>query len=1049
MNFWREQKLSNRIEELAGHRYRGRLPIPSFQFLLDEKGEVGTRPPEAGDWSEIRVGETWKGRDLYAWLAADVQVPADWSGRQVVGRFDFGKTGHGGNFGFESLLFVDGIPYQGVDTNHQEVFFAEDAAGSQLSLRFRLWSGTEGGGKPVTQEHKLQRAELAWLDETVDDLYYTSKAAIRTTEVLDPQSPECSMLLQALDRAYLKLDWSRPGSESFYASAVEASDVLHSELKKLEKHHPVTVWCIGHTHIDVAWRWQLKHTREKAARSFSTVMRLMERYPDYVFLQTQPQLYEYIKQDYPEIYEQIKKRVKEGRWEAEGAMWLESDCNIPSGESLVRQILMGTRFLREEFGVECTYLWLPDVFGYSWALPQILRKSGLDTFMTTKISWSKYNRMPHDTFMWKGIDGTEILTHFITAGPPGAKSYTYNGNIVPNQMKGIWENYKDKDVNRELLHSYGYGDGGGGVNREMLEMRRRLNDMPGLPNIVTGRADEYFKRLQNTVKHSDQYVHTWDGELYLELHRGTYTTQAYVKRMNRKLELLYRETEWLCVMKEAVGAGKSSYPGQQLNEGWKIVLRNQFHDIIPGSSIGEVYEDCRIEYAEAERIVSKVRQQSVDELIVDASPGTVTVWNSSNWERMDEVRILAESGMDEGVWLDSQGNELPAQRSGDEWLVRTPLLPSMGNATITFHSSAESQTQLPASFHTMESGLLTPYYELNWNEYGQLTSIRDLVAEREVLSAGARGNVLQVFEDKPLTHNAWNIAPFYGEKMREVTELTEARIVEIGPMRAVVRFQWNYMDSTIVQDMIVYTHNRRIDFETKVVWNERMQMMKVAFPVHIRATEATYDIQYGNVKRPTHWNTSWDFARFEVVGHQWADVSEHGYGVSLMNDCKYGYDIKDGVMRLTLLRSPTFPDPLADRGDHVFAYSLYPHQGDWRQGDTVREAWALNNPLTYTRGASLSARDGAFSLFKLSADHVMIDAVKKAEDDDRIVLRLHEYMGARGKLTIESDALIASWQESDLMERPMGNIETESVMACNIEPYEIKTFLIDIKPKRG
>ncbi|GJM77454.1 hypothetical protein HMSSN036_96700 [Paenibacillus macerans] len=321
------------------------------------------------------------------------------------------------------------------------------------------------------------------------------------------------------------------GLRGVYDSLAAAEEQLTRAISALPKSSPVTVRCIGHTHIDVAWLWRLKHTREKAARSFSTVLRLMEMFPEYVFLQTQPQLYEYLKQDYPELYEQIKERVKEGRWEAAGGMWLEADCNLTSGESLVRQLLYGTRFLREEFGAECTYLWLPDVFGYSWALPQILRKSGFDTFMTTKISWNQYNRMPHDTFKWRGIDGSEVLTHFITTPQDGSFWwYTYNGNIEASSVQGIWDTYRDKEINKELLLSYGYGDGGGGVNREHLELRRRLEAMPGLPNVVTGRADEYFAKLHETVEKADRYVHTWDGELYLEYHRGTYTSQAYNKK---------------------------------------------------------------------------------------------------------------------------------------------------------------------------------------------------------------------------------------------------------------------------------------------------------------------------------------------------------------------------------------------------------------------------------------------------------------------------------------------------------------------------------------
>ncbi|MFC3884692.1 alpha-mannosidase [Bacillus songklensis] len=1039
--FWTEEKLEARITELGEYRYREAIPIPSFRFLIDENGDVGTRPPKSGEWGTIQVGDYWTGRDVYAWLQTDVEVPKEWNNREIVGRFDFGRTGEGNNSGFESLLYVGDRPYQGVDSNHIEVFFPNDAAGSSLNLTFRLWSGLEGGGIPTPQEHKIKKAELTLLDKTTDDLFFTGRAIIDTVKIFDQNRPERQMLLNILDRAFRLIDWSKPGSEAFYQSIAEAQDSLQSGLNEMEKNHPVTVRCIGHTHIDVAWLWRLKHTREKAARSFSTVLRLMEKYPEYIFLQTQPQLYDYIKSDYPEIYEQIQKRVAEGRWEADGGMWLEADCNVTSGESLVRQLLMGTRFLRDEFGTECKYLWLPDVFGYSWALPQILKKSGIDTFMTTKISWNQYNRMPHDTFKWRGIDGTEVLTHFITTPEPNQDwwFYTYNGQIRPDTVQGIWDGYRDKSFNQELLLSYGYGDGGGGVNREMLEMRRRLNDIPGLPKVETGRADEFFERLHERVEKTDQYVHTWDGELYLEYHRGTYTSQAYNKRMNRRLELLYRETEWLHVLAGTLGAQWNQYPQDELNKGWKIILRNQFHDIIPGSSIREVYEDSKIEYEEAEQLALVSWKDAAAAVAGDGSSHTFTVFNSAPWKRSDLVEIPA-SGIKQGIWKDANGHALQAVQTGEKWLVEVKNIPAMGFASIQFEATGSNQ-EMNVIFDLHPSGITTPYYEIQWNEDGQLVSIYDRKANREVLAKGRSGNVLQVFEDKPMRFDAWDIDLYYQQKMREITDLQSVNVIEATPLRSVVRFEWNYMDSVVQQDMILYADSRRIDFKTEVDWHEQNQLLKVAFPVSVRSTEATYDIQYGNVKRPTHWNTSWDYARFETVGHQWADLSERGYGVSLLNNCKYGYDIKDNVIRLSLIKSAVYPDYQQDQGNHTFVYSLLPHEGDWVEGNTVQEAWKLNNPLTYTNGSPIQPE---FSLFSCTVENVMIDAVKKAEDDDKIILRVHEFTGSRKSVEMNSDLRIQSWQECNLMEQGVGEPITGEKITFEINPYEIKTFLVDV-----
>lgn len=602
--FFTEEKLQKRIEELAFYRYRDAIELTEFQYQEDKSSAPGSAMPDSGPWRSMRLGQTWSGRDVYLWLQTTVTIPVDWRERTVVGLFDFGRTGGGNNSGFESLCYLDGLPYQGVDSNHTEVIFPAGKVGP-MGLAFHLWSGLEGGGPQRKQEHKIAQAAICWLDDPTDDLYFTARAVLESLEVLPPDRSERTDLLHALNASFRQVDWAYPGSDIFYASVQTARKQLEDALGALQKNEGVIIHTVGHTHIDVAWMWRLKHTREKTARSWATVIRLMERFPEFKFLQTQPQLYEYLKTDYPTLYRQIGEKVRNGQWEPGGAMWLEADCNIPSGESLVRQIIAGFRFFQTEFGVQCRYLWLPDAFGYNWALPQILTKAGIDVFVTTKISWNEFNRMEHDTFIWRGMDGSEILTHFLTT--PGSDSrYTYNGLVNARAVQGAWVEYQDKLINRDLLLAFGYGDGGGGVTREMLEMRRRLDTIPGIPHVRTARADNYLARLADHVASSDQYVHTWDGELYLEYHRGTYTSQSFVKRMNRLLEVLLRETEWLSVLSAMQHKDWSRYPEAALNEVWKILLRNQFHDIIPGSSIHEVYEDAREEYSRAQNLIKSL-----------------------------------------------------------------------------------------------------------------------------------------------------------------------------------------------------------------------------------------------------------------------------------------------------------------------------------------------------------------------------------------------------------------------------------------------------------
>lgn len=1037
--FLKDRKLDRRISELKQYRYRDAQTIQSFLSKEDEEKLVNPKvPTDYTGWGELKLGDYWSGRDRYLWMHKEIQIPESFQGKRVVGVFDFGKTGAGNNCGFEAMCYINEKPYQGVDLNHQEVFFQAEDMKQPISLTFRLWSGLEGGGVPREQEHRIMEAKIAWLDEKADDLYYLGTIMLETIKELADGSPEKYELRQALDEACHCIDWSYPGSEEFYESVHQADDLLNEAVDKMDKHSLVHVTCVGHTHIDMAWLWRLKHTHEKASRSFSTVLRMMEMFPEYVFLQTQPQIYQYIKEDFPEIYQGIKEKIKEGRWEADGAMWVEADCNLTSGESLTRQILLGSKFIKDEFGKDVQYVWLPDVFGYSWALPQILKKSGIDMFMTTKISWNQYNRMPHDTFKWKGMDGTEILTHFITTpepwNEPGSWFYTYNGLLTAKTVKGVWEAYSEKEMNQDLLISYGYGDGGGGVNRDLLERRRRLDKMPGLPSLKTGRAADYFAGLKEKVKNTSHYVHTWDGELYLEYHRGTYTSQGYNKRMNRKMELLYRRAEWLTAMQGIFAGDMKQAEQDTLRDGWHLILTNQFHDIIPGSSIHDVYEDCHKDYAKIESIADCVERE-FETNVVEEKEDTYTVFNASGWS-LDELAEIPETR--KGTFTDETGRELSAQRGENVTYVQVKDLPSMGYRRIFFTPGTGKEEN--SSFSVSGREIETPFYSISLNAYGQMERLYDKTFDREVLPKGTRANVLQMFEDKPIDNDAWDIDIFYQEKMREITDLTTFEVTECGALRMVIHMEWKYMNSTICQDMLLYRDDRRIDFKTYVDYHERQQLLKAAFPVDIRSTYATYDIQYGNVRRPNHWNTSWDQARFETVAHRFADLSERNYGVSLLNDCKYGYDIKDNLMRISLVRSGLQPDHLQDQGEHYFTYSLLPHGGDFVEGKTVQSAYQLNNPAKVVKGACKLGFDG---MFTLDNDAVEVDAVKRAEDQDALIIRFHEYTGSRQKVTLTPGFAYKSWTESDLRERPLGE-ECTGAIELELHPYEVKTIMLSL-----
>lgn len=1043
--FFTDKKLEKRIEELKDYRYQDIIQLKEFLVKEDTMGVVNPPvPTEFENWDTLRTGDVWRGRDRYLWMHKDIEIPQEWKDKKVVGIFDYGITRPGNIAGFESMLYVNGEMYQGVDINHKEVFFDKKFCGTTVSVTFRLWSGLDGGGIPSEQEHRVARADIGWLDEYADDLYYMGAMVLNTIENMDENNPLKHDLRSTLNEAYNCIDWSYPGSEQFYESVKRGSEILNEKINAMEKHSLTSVNCIGHTHIDVAWLWTLKHVREKCSRSFSTVLRLMEMYPEYIFLQSQPQLYAYMKEDFPELYAKIKERVAEGRWEAEGGMWVESDCNLTSGESLTRQILLGSKFLKEEFGQETEYLWLPDVFGYSWALPQILKKAGIKTFMTTKLGWNQYNRIPHDTFIWKGIDGSEVLTYLITTPDPWQDeeswNTTYNGNVLPVTVKGAWNAYREKNLNKEILMAYGYGDGGGGVNRDMLENIRRISRIPGNPTLKQEKAGEFFKNLHETIKNTKEYVPTWDGELYFECHRGTYTSQAYNKRMNRKMELLYRKAEWLTLMGGIKKGNLADAEQEKLTKGWKHILTEQFHDIIPGSSIHEVYEDSRKDYVYIENIAYEVEHESYKKILKNEN-NVYTVFNDSGWNRDEIIEI---PGLESGIYKDEEGTVLKTQRAKNATYVEIKDVPQMGYKVITFEANEECKTEENVSVFKMEyRNIETPYYLISMNEQGQIERLYDKIYSREVLPKGERANVFQMFEDKPLDFDAWDVDIFYQQKMREITDLVSLEVVECGSLQMIIRMKWKYMNSVISQDMVLYSNDRRIDFRTTVDYHEKQQLLKAAFPVDIRSTYGTYDVQYGNVRRANNWNTSWEYAKFETLAHRWADLSERNYGVSILNDCKYGHDIKDNVMRITLIKSAIYPDYAADQGIHEFTYSLLPHGGDFVEGKVVQEAFALNSPMSVVEGrADLKTK----SFFALDNEQVEIDAVKKSEDGKHVVIRFHEYAGARQKVTLTAGFAFETWAECDLRERIIGETKSsDQAIQVELTPYEIKTILLKVK----
>lgn len=1031
---YQNDKYYQQLQFLKKYIYANFQTVTTLFLAEDKRAKILSLPANLA-WKSIDIGDTWQGRDRYFWLKAQVKVPVLSADQHFILHLDLGRTGNGNNSGFESLLFVNGDPYQAIDSNHQDAYFDSQFSEQLLEITILLWTGLEGGGAHQIQHYALKDISAGVLNQTIRQCYVYLKLFYEIINELDEDEPLKYEYQRLLDWSLHQFDWGAMSAENigYYCQKINQNvrqfiDAHQGEKKRFK------ISAIGHTHIDVAWLWRLKHTREKTARSFATVLRLMSEYPDYQFFHSTPQVYQFIKQDYPALYEQIKKRIKEGRWEADGATWVEPDMNIPSGEALTRQFLYGSRFFEKEFNVKQTVLWLPDVFGYSWSLPQIMKGFGIDNFMTTKISWNDTNRMPHDTFSWKGLDGTGVLTHFITTidsqsdyRNPNNWMYTYNGDITPHTVFGSYHVYADKALNHDLLLAYGHGDGGGGSTREMIENISVLNKLPGLPVIENTRVDDYFRHLRQNIKRSRVSLPVWDGELYLEFHRGTYTSQARVKQQNRQLELAMRNLE-LSYVRALIERG-IDYPHHELNSIWQLILRNQFHDILPGSAIHEVYQDNQKEYQDAfERIAAL---NNAIEQVIETSSDHYTIRNNNAWTYTDYVMIPEKRS---GIFVGVGDERLNSQKIESGYMVQITV-PALQSVNIEFCPKSSQESTIPDVIET-KNRLENENYRIIWNSQGQLISIYDKHYQHEILSShNGLGNVLSVYEDRPLEYNNWNIDRDYDEKSM-VLKANRIRIID-GPFLKVAIFDYTYRDSKIQQKLIMKHDSRRIDFKTSINWHEHEYLLRTDFNTSVRATEATFDIQYGNVKRSTTNNTSWEAAKFETVAHKWADLSQHDYGVALLNDAKYGYNAKDGHLSLSLLKSGIYPDTDADQGHHQFTYSLLPHKGDFVQGNIEQEAMELNNHLVVRHGKELMTEP----ILAFEAKHpVALDAVKLSEDQKYFIIRLHEYAGEDQKIVLQPNFPFKSVHWARLDEKVLEPISIQNKrIVLQLKPYQIAT----------
>lgn len=1023
---------------LGGYRVRESRPVDGLTIAKRD----------SKDFMPFPQGAEWGEDAEHDWMDFKVTVvtPDDYRGRVAIS-IKTGRENMWEAINPQFVVWVNGRIEQAFDTKHTTLILEEKAVPGKTYEVF-----LQGYANSIPSGHGYAPSVPPRMTLTVDDvmgdveqLYYDLNVPYESA-LLEPDGcRDREQTLYTISDALNLLDLRNPFSHEFHISVAAARDFMHDKYYKplMDIEPEAYADVIGHTHIDVAWLWDLYQTRHKAVRSFATMLKLMEQYPDFKFMSSQAQLYQFVKEDQPELFERIKKAVAENRWEPEGGMWVEADCNLSGGEALVRQFLYGNEFFETEFGRRSKILWLPDVFGYSAALPQILKKSGIDYFFTSKLSWSEYNLSPYDTFTWKGIDGSEVLTHFTPSRDfTGNGSYeshsdlayftTYNAMINPSQIKGGWQRFQQKGVDNRFLVSYGFGDGGGGSSDWMIENARRMaGPVAGAPAVRQEFARDFFEKLEKRVA-GNKRLPKWSGELYLEYHRGTYTAMARNKRSNRKIEVELREVELWREYARIVGG--LSYPNDQLREIWRRMLTLQFHDILPGSSIKKVYDDSKEIYEDLFKELAAIKEKAISVIGAKLS-GDVLLFNSLSSTRDDVVWFDAPESA-KGL-KDASGRVYPIQRVAGRACAFVENLAPMTATPMWFTDAAEAEDAMSVTTEKFD----TPFFEGTFDAAMRMTSLVDKRCGRQIVKKGEALNRIVCYENRPHNYDAWDINIYYDERQWDVTDLVSAEVVAAGPVLTKIRCEYRFNNSKIVQHIVFYSAIDRIDFETYVDWKEQHHMLKAHFPVDVFYNEATYDIQYGNVKRATHKNTSWDVARFEVCAHKWADVSEAGYGFSLMNDCKYGHSVDENSMALTLLKSSTEPNPLADQEEHFFTYSIMPHAGDWRCAAVPEMAYMLNIPVTAAAG--VGGKGSLNSMFSVDCENVMIESVKHSLKGNGIVVRLYECYGERAHVTMTLGGKPNSVKLISLMEDEIADAAFDGkTVEFDVKPYEIVSFMI-------
>ena len=967
--------------------------IPLNVAAWDAPGEpVPIDEAMAGEYRPFAIGERWSRPWGTTWFRFSVDVPADLAGPELEAVIDLGFHPDAAGFQSEGLAWIDGQPVQGIHPRRSSLplphvgpgpftFYVEAASNPAFPgfAPSQLGSPATAGDKAL---YRLARASLCTRDEAVFHLLLDVDVLLGLARSLPANEARRIRVMRQLEAAFNVIDLADVG-----ATAADARRMLQPALglsARAGAHH---VMAVGHAHIDSAWLWPIRETKRKCLRTFASALRLMDDYPDYHFSCSQAAQYEWIERSQPQLFERIRDKVAAGQWHPVGGMWVEPDMNLPSGESIVRQLVAGQRYFEAKFGARSSVVWIPDVFGYPATLPQVFRQGGCDRFVTQKLSWNKQNVFPHSTFWWEGIDGSRVLTHF----PPVD---TYNAEVTPREMRYAEGNFKDHGWSSWSLMPFGYGNGGGGPTREMIERARRMADLDGVSPISIGTPEQFFDHVEAEAA-AGAPVPVWSGELYFEMHRGTLTSQSATKVGNRRCERLLREAELWWV----AAGGASPQLVAELGELWNDVLLQQFHDILPGSSIAWVAAD-------AEATHSRVAER-LEEIIADAmavvAPAHPSVANAATHARREVVVVDG-----------------------------TPSMVEAPGSGIGAFVTADHDNRVVVTEHSMKNGLIA----VSWNLDGEITSIIDFAYGRQVLPAGRR-ITLELAPDHPVEYDAWDLESWTRFLGSPIASATSIEFAVSHPLMAQLVVRRKFGESELSQKYTMRAGSARLDITFHIDWQENEKLLSLMIPLDVHTRDAICDIQFGRVNRPTHASNSWDAAKFEVCAHRYVDFSEPSFGVAVLNDGRYGHGVQDGGVRVSLLRAPKYPDPDADHGRHTVTISVLPHGAGLYE--VLHEAEALNIPLRVVTGRATMAPDPV-----VSVDHrgVQISSVKQANDaSGDLIVRLYEACGDRTTLTVRTPHPIGSASRCNLLEEPQEGIEcSDGIVALVVRPFELATL---------